>query len=38
MLPPALKAKYEKKIMLKDRAKLKILPEGIQDFFGKGYA
>ena len=33
MLPPALKAKYEKKIRLKDRAKLKVLPEGIQDFF-----
>ena len=33
MLPPALKAKYEKKIRLKDCAKLKFLPEGIQDFF-----
>jgi primosomal protein N' (replication factor Y) (superfamily II helicase) len=33
MLPPALKAKYEKKIRLKDRAKLNVLPEGIQDFF-----
>ena len=33
MLPPALKAKYEKKIRLKDRAKLKFLPEGIQGFF-----
>ena len=33
MLPPALKAKYEKKIRLKDRHLLKKLPGSLQPFF-----
>ncbi|WP_428908705.1 primosomal protein N' [Niallia sp. Krafla_26] len=33
MLPPALKAKYEKKLKLKDRHLLKKLPESLQAFF-----
>lgn len=33
MLPPALKAKYEKKIRLKDRQLLTSLPESLQPYF-----
>ncbi len=33
MLPPALKAKYEKKLRLKDRQLLPYLPESLQPYF-----
>ena len=35
MLPPALKAKYEKKIRLKDRANVTCFTDSIQHFFAK---
>ena len=35
MLPPALKAKYEKKIRIKDRQMLHTLPPSLQHYFAK---
>ena len=35
MLPPALKAKYEKKIRIKDRQMLHALPPSLQHYFAK---
>ena len=35
MLPPALKAKYEKKIRIKDRQMLHTLPSSLQHYFAK---
>ncbi len=35
MLPPALKAKYEKKIRIKDRQMLHALPSSLQHYFAK---